>query len=354
MAAKLTWQRNGAGAGWAAGGVAASLLIGILIEPFRRTVGLENVTIVYLSTVVLTAAFGGHAAGLFTAVAAALSYDFFLTTPYHSLVIDSPAQVITVGLLLATGLAAGLAGRARWHLTVAVDEQADRSAQHHRAGRRERGERRPGRRRAHSPASGRSPRGDPAKRPSRYEVVALKVGRLDLLRATLRVAEAAPEVAGRLEWGTVKTHEARTVHLPKFLRDELAAHLAGRPHRSEALVFTAARGGPLRESKWVPGYFKPAVRAAGLPEALRWYDLRHTAVSLLIREGASIKAVQKQMGHATAAQTLDTYGHLFADELPDLAERLEALRARAIAPPARPSSAPVVVGMVKGAGQRPG
>ena len=124
MAAKLTGQLNGAGAGWAAGGVAASLLIGILIEPFRRTVGLENVTIVYLATVVLTAAFGGHAAGLLTAVAAALSYDFFLTTPYHSLVIDSPAQVITVGLLLAAGLAAGLAGRARWHLTVAVDEQA--------------------------------------------------------------------------------------------------------------------------------------------------------------------------------------------------------------------------------------
>jgi hypothetical protein len=48
MAAKLTGQLNGAGGGWAAGGVAASLLIGILIEPFRRTVGLENVTIVYL------------------------------------------------------------------------------------------------------------------------------------------------------------------------------------------------------------------------------------------------------------------------------------------------------------------
>jgi len=81
MAAKLTGQLNGAGAGWAVGGVAASLLIGILIEPFRRTVGLENVTIVYLATVVLTAAFGGHAAGLLTAVAAALSYDFFLPPP---------------------------------------------------------------------------------------------------------------------------------------------------------------------------------------------------------------------------------------------------------------------------------
>jgi len=125
MGAKLTRQRDGAGVGWAAGGVAVSLLIGILIEPFRRTIGLENVTIVYLATVVVTAAFGGRAAGLFTAVAAALSYDFFLTTPYHSLVIDSPAQVITVALLLATGLAAGLAGRARRHLTLAVDEQAE-------------------------------------------------------------------------------------------------------------------------------------------------------------------------------------------------------------------------------------
>jgi K+-sensing histidine kinase KdpD len=125
MDTKLTRQLNGAGVGWAAGGAITSLLIGILIEPFRRTIGLENVTIVYLATVVVTAAVGGRAAGLFTAVAAALSYDFFLTTPYHSLVIDSPAQVITVALLLVTGLAAGLAGRGRRQLTLAVDRQAE-------------------------------------------------------------------------------------------------------------------------------------------------------------------------------------------------------------------------------------
>jgi hypothetical protein len=79
----------------------------------------------------------------------------------------------------------------------------------------------------------------------------------------------------------------------------------------------------------VPGRFKPAVGAANqaiaqrdkqhrpalLPEGLRLYDLRHTAASLMIREGASVKAVQRQLGHATTSITLDTYGRLFPDEL---------------------------------------
>jgi integrase len=148
------------------------------------------------------------------------------------------------------------------------------------------------------------------------ELVALKVGRLDLLHREVRVVQAAPEVAGRLCWGTVKTHEARTVRLPRSVAEELAAHLARQDHGPDDLVFTAARGGPIRASKWVPTYFKPAVRAAGLPEALHWYDLRHTCASWLIAERGSIKAVQKHMGHATAAITLDVYGHLFPNELP--------------------------------------
>jgi integrase len=187
------------------------------------------------------------------------------------------------------------------------------------------------------------------------ELVALRVGRLDLLRGTVRVAEAAPEVAGRLEWGGVKTHEARTVRLPRFLCDELGAYLADRPHGRDDLVFTAPLGGPLRESKFVPGYFKPAARAAGFPPTLRFYDLRHTAASLLIREGASVKAVQKQLGHATASITLDTYGHLFPDELDALAGRLEDVRARALetrrAADVWPHGGPAVLPLREGAGR---
>jgi len=185
-------------------------------------------------------------------------------------------------------------------------------------------------------------------RPS--ELTALRVGRLDLLRGTARVVEAAPEVDGRLHWGGVKTHEARTVRLPRSISDELGAYLAARPRDPEALVFTAPLGGPLRPHTWVKGFFKPAVRAAGLPEALRLYDLRHTCASLLIAQGASVKAVQAQLGHATASITLDTYGHLFPSELEALADRLEQTRRAALGNRERTQRGPAVVNLAKSAG----
>jgi hypothetical protein len=104
MASRFTEEIDGEGVAWGAAGFVASLLIGVAIEPFRSTVGLENVALGYLLVVVVAAAVGGRAAGLISALSAALSYDFFLTTPYHSLRIDSVAQVITVALLFGTGL----------------------------------------------------------------------------------------------------------------------------------------------------------------------------------------------------------------------------------------------------------
>jgi hypothetical protein len=50
---------DGEGAAWAVGAFVASLLIGLLIEPFRGTIGLENVVICYLLVVVAAAAIGG-------------------------------------------------------------------------------------------------------------------------------------------------------------------------------------------------------------------------------------------------------------------------------------------------------
>jgi integrase len=201
-------------------------------------------------------------------------------------------------------------------------------------------------------------------RPS--ELTALRVARLDLLRGTVRVVEAATEVDGHLHWGPIKTHEARTVRLPRSICEELGAQLAGRPHGPDDLVFPAPLGGPMRWGKWARRYFKPAAVRAGLfvtreldaatgqvvvSSALRVYDLRHTCASLLIAQGASVKAVQAQLGHATASITLDTYGHLFPSELEALADRLEQVRTAALANRERTQRGPAVVKLAETAGR---
>ena len=116
---------DGEGVTWAVGAFVASLLIGLLVEPFRGTIGLENVVILYLLVVVAAAAIGGRAAGIVAAVSAALAYDYFLTTPYHTLVIDTLAQVITVALLFATGIVVSIGGRVRRRSAAVAEAHAD-------------------------------------------------------------------------------------------------------------------------------------------------------------------------------------------------------------------------------------
>lgn len=54
------------------------------------------------------------------------------------------------------------------------------------------------------------------------------------------------------------------------------------------------------------------------------HDLRYNCRDPDDRDtGASIKAVQQALGHASTAMTLDTYGGLLEDDLEDLADRME-------------------------------
>jgi hypothetical protein len=67
-------------------------------------------------------------------------------------------------------------------------------------------------------------------------------------------------------------------------------------------------------------------------EQVRIHDLRGTAASLMISSGANIKVVQRQLGRASAAMTLDLYGHLYEDDLDALSEALDRRFAAATAP----------------------
>lgn len=152
------------------------------------------------------------------------------------------------------------------------------------------------------------------------EVSALRVRDLDLLARRLHVRRSVSDVGGRLVFSTTKSHETRAVPFPATLAPMLEAAIDGRG--PDDPLFPAPQGGYLHPRNFRYRVFDRAVEAAGLP-FITPHDLRHTAASLAVASGASVKAVQKMLGHASAAMTLDVYAGLFDDELDSVAERLE-------------------------------
>ena len=162
------------------------------------------------------------------------------------------------------------------------------------------------------------------------ELAGLHVGDVDTLRRRLHVRRNAVNVGGVIEVGTPKTHERRVIAFPRFLVEPLAAACRGKDR--DAIVFSAVGGGYAKSpgaGTWFDGAVQRCRGAAdeartrerethpnadpATPEFPRVtpHDLRHTAASLAVSAGANVKAVQKMLGHASAAMTLDVYADLF-------------------------------------------
>ena len=152
------------------------------------------------------------------------------------------------------------------------------------------------------------------------ELAALRWSDVDLQNRTLRIVRAYSKEAPRGELSPVKNHQARTVPVPEIVSVELAEYETLQP-RGE-LVFPSASGTPLRNRNWRRDVFDPAVEAQGL--GITPHNLRDTAASLAIQEGASVVAVARLLGHESAATTLNHYAGLFPTDLDDVASRLDA------------------------------
>lgn len=158
----------------------------------------------------------------------------------------------------------------------------------------------------------------------RGEMAALRVKDLDMLRRVVNVDQAVTEVGRELIYGTPKDHFRRSVPFLSFLVDMLAERCEGK--RADEFVFTAPQGGALRNCNWCRRSFEPAMAhlldAYPDLERLTPHDLRHTAASLAISAGADVRAVQKMLGYASAAMTLDVCADIFDDDLDAVGEAL--------------------------------
>lgn len=166
------------------------------------------------------------------------------------------------------------------------------------------------------------------------EMVALDWRKVNLLHRTVRIDVQDTEVGGKLVTGPPKSRAAiRTLHLPATVVRALEtaqAHTGGRGR-----VFPATQGGALRRSNFEQRVLSPAMAAVGIPDEFRIHDLRHTAASLALQQGASLKAVQVMLGHSSFVLTAQVYAHLFPDDraVADAADRAMLTLVEAEPPP---------------------
>ncbi|MFE3443502.1 tyrosine-type recombinase/integrase [Nocardia sp. NPDC059180] len=176
------------------------------------------------------------------------------------------------------------------------------------------------------------------------EMAALRPRDISLDRNRVRVVRSASKVNSRSVIGAPKTWEVRTVAIPAEVSEMLRPKVEAQTDPN-GLLWARPDGEPLRPpttTHWFGGAVRRCIEAStprdddGNPTGpatfprVTAHQLRHTAASLMIASGAHVKTVQRQLGHKTATMTLDNYGHLFEDDLDDVADRMgEGLRAAA-------------------------
>lgn len=153
------------------------------------------------------------------------------------------------------------------------------------------------------------------------------------VRRAIQRAKLPGETKSHMIVVTPKTSSSvRQINLPNFAITALAAHklrqdeervFAGSDWIENGLVFTTRIGTPL-DQKMLDRALRRMLRAAALPR-MRFHDLRHSAVALLIEQGVHPRVIMELLGHSSITPTMNTYGHLFKDVQREAADKMDAI-----------------------------
>lgn len=157
---------------------------------------------------------------------------------------------------------------------------------------------------------------------------------VDLDKGTIRIDRQLQNIPGRpgeFRLISTKNGKGRTITAAPFVVELLKKHRArqlrdrlksGPLWQDHGYVFCNEVGEHLSPSTVYHNY-KEIVASIGLPD-LRLHDLRHSYAVASLRAGDDVKTVQSNMGHHTAAFTLDVYGHVTEEMKRASADRMEA------------------------------
>ena len=162
------------------------------------------------------------------------------------------------------------------------------------------------------------------------EILGLCWDVVDLDKGTIHIIRQLQKISGEWVLVTTKNSKGRTITLAPFvvqiLRTVKHQQLENRLRygdcwENSGFVFTNELGQHLNRHT-VLKHFKKIMAQIGSPET-RFHDLRHSYAVASIRSGDDIKTVQENLGHATAAFTLNVYGHVTDQMKQESAARME-------------------------------
>lgn len=173
------------------------------------------------------------------------------------------------------------------------------------------------------------------------EAIGLTWDCIDFKAGTVKVCkqlQKRPLADGGFTFAPLKNDKTRTLRPAPFVlellkhreREQAAQRLkAGElwvgwqtaEEQKSALVFTTVTGSNL-SPQTVYNHYKKLAAQIGAPDS-RVHDLRHTFAVLSLQNGDDVKTVQGNLGHATAAFTLDVYGHVSERMKEDSAARMQ-------------------------------
>lgn len=165
------------------------------------------------------------------------------------------------------------------------------------------------------------------------EVLGLTWDCVDFDHGTLFINKQHSKVKGTKEYAfsSLKNDKPRKLEVADHVTDALRKQKARQAiwqdalgdawENSDNLVFTTETGRYLC-NQTVYLAFKKVVKSLGL-ETVRFHDLRHTFAVNSLKAGDDIKTVQENLGHHTAAFTLDTYAHVTSGMKRDSASRMD-------------------------------
>lgn len=163
------------------------------------------------------------------------------------------------------------------------------------------------------------------------ELAGLRVRDVNVAASRFSIVQNAVTIGYDVVVGTPKSSEVRQVVVPHAVMGLVEPLLVGK--RLDDFVWSRPDGSPMRLPSHGSWFHVAVARcreaAPGFPR-VTVHGLRHVAAGLMVSAGANVKAVQRQLGHASAAMTLDTYAELWEEDLEAVGRAVNARVANAV------------------------